>query len=593
MSLSRRVLVVAFSAFCLWGFTVSAKPKVAMAVYHFNLQYVAGDQRIERRIVRESIIPLLDFYEAHPNYKGDFEIQGWALEVIQEEFPEVIERLRALINSGQLELVVAHYSDQLFIGYPALDLQRSVELSDRVLKKLNLKRSRVFFAQELQWSPALASALQGKYDVVVTSGDPYGYYRSAAMPLEWFEYAGKRMLVLLGGGEKSLKCCQWAWAFFDDGEVFSTRDYMSDFYRVPEWEKQHVDRFKKLEREGYRFVTVSEFVALLKERGYKIPTMPYVPEGTWNMSAGGPYNWLGKQGGGAETDGPTRARNFRARNWVLTAETLVKKVIDRLQGPRAFIEKVLELAWQHLLLGEVSDSSGWSPFPIEVRYTDEECTVAEQGARVLIEQVLSTTGLDTGCVFVDLKSGEVTPARASTSHPQAECAASPTPVKVRAASYEIQVEKFSKDLYRLRITARRPRDGQVEFVFPLTGRVHYYSPPLGEDSLVSVPTDLKHDPILSLANGLFTLGNGWNLIKDNTVEHLAGTWRYKSNELVFREGLREDVPTAEMVFYLYRGTPQEALARANRLNVWPRIRVCVSNGQILLHRLGLEEIGQQ
>ena len=585
----RRFSLLVLAVASLLAIEAQAKPKVAMAVYHFNLQYVAGDQRIERRIVRESIIPLLDFYEAHPNYKGDFEIQGWALEVIQEEFPQVIERLRALINNGQLELVVAHYSDQLFIGYPAIDLQRSVELSDKVLKKLNLKRSRVFFAQELQWSPALASALQGKYDVVVTSGDPYGYYRSNAMPLEWFEYAGKRMLVLLGGGKKDLKCCRWDWAFFDDGEVFSTRDYMSDFYRVPEWEKQHVDKFKRLENEGYRFVTVTEFVELLKKRGYKIPVIPYLPEGTWNMSAGGPYNWLGKQGGGAETDGPTRARHFQARNWVLTAQTLVKKVIDRLQEPRAFIMKVLELAWQHLLLGEVSDSSGWSPFPIEVRYTDEECTVAEQGARTLIEEILKATHRDTGSVLVDIQTGEVKSATKPACTPQGQVSYPPVPILALGASYSITARKFSDKLYRVEITVTRPEDGQIEIAFPLSGKVHYYSPPLGEDSLVTVPTDLKHDPILSLVNGLFTLGNGWNLIKDNTVEHLAGTWRYKTNELVFREGLRSDVPAAKMAFYLHRGTPEEGLKLANRLNVWPLVRVRLENGQVLLHRLGLEE----
>ncbi len=566
----------------------NAKPKYAMAVYHFNLQYVAGDQRIERRIVRESIEPLLAFYDQHPNYKGDFEIQAWALEVIQEEFPKVLDHLRELINKGQLELVVAHYSDQFFIGYPALDMQRSVELSDKVLKKLNLKRSRVFFAQEIQFSPAIASALHGKYDVVVTSSNPYSYYRSDGMPLEEFSYAGKKMLILLGGGKKNLRCCRWDWAFFDDGEVFSTRDYGSNFYRVPDWEKKNIDKFLRLEKEGYRFVTVSEFVKILKKNSYKPPQMAYIPEGTWNMGAGGPYNWLGKQGSGNEKDGLTRARNFIARGWVLVAETLAKWA-EKLGTSSPLLRSILRMSWKHLLLGEVSDSSGWSPLPIEVRYTDEECAIAEQGAAVLVKEILHGAKLSGKSVLVDLKTGSVTPEESVPEVPAVQVDYPPVPLEVRAKSYKISVKKFLPSLYRVDVFGARPVDGMVEIAFPLVGKTHFYSAPMGEDSLVAIPTDLKHDPILSLSNGLFTLGNGWNLIKDNYVEHLAGTWEYKSNRLVFREGVRKDLPGTTMAFYLYKAPPRQGLRVANRLNVWPLYRVKVENGTVLPNRVMPEE----
>jgi len=586
----RRLLYLVTIFFGIFVFTMqtNAKPKYAMAVYHFNLQYVAGDQRIERRIVRESIKPLLNFYDQHPNYKGDFEIQAWALEVIQEEFPDVLEHLRRLINNGQLELVVAHYSDQFFVGYPAIDMQRSVEMSDAVLKKLDLKRSRVFIAQEIQYSPAIAFALYRQYDVVVTSSNPYGYYRSGEMPLEEFEYAGKKMLILLGGGKKNLRCCKWDWAFFDDGEVFSTRDYASDFYRVPEWEKKHIDRFKRMEKEGYTFVSVSEFVNILKRKNYKIPKMAYIPEGTWNMGAGGPYNWLGKQGSGNEKDGLTRARNFIARGWVLVAETL-SKLAEKLGANNALIRSVLRLSWKHLLLGEVSDSSGWSPLPIEVRYTDEECAIAEQGSGVLIKEVLNAAKMSDQTVRVDLKTGVVEPEEGVSKAVPVAVDYSPVPVEVRAEKYTIAVQKFGENLYKLEINARRPSDGMVKIAFPLKGTLHYYSAPMGEDSLVAVPENLNHDPILSLSNGLFTLGNGWNLIKDNYVEHLAGTWDYKTNRLVFREGVRKDLPGTKMSFYLYRATPKDALQMANRLNVWPVYRIQIQNGTVLLNRILPEE----
>ena len=128
--------------------------KYAIGLFHFNFQYVAGDYRIERRIVRESLFPVLQFFDRHPEYRSDIEMQGYGIEVLATEHPDVFALLKKLVRRGQIELVVAHYSDQLFIGYPAEDLQRSIALSDSILVRYGIQRSSVFFGQEFQWSPA-------------------------------------------------------------------------------------------------------------------------------------------------------------------------------------------------------------------------------------------------------------------------------------------------------------------------------------------------------------------------------------------------------------------------------------------------------
>ena len=93
--------------------SLQAKPKYAVGLFHFNLQYVAGDYRIENRIIRESLYPVLQFFERHPAYKADIEIQGYAIEVLAEEHPEVLALLKKLVEQDQIELVIAHYSDQI------------------------------------------------------------------------------------------------------------------------------------------------------------------------------------------------------------------------------------------------------------------------------------------------------------------------------------------------------------------------------------------------------------------------------------------------------------------------------------------------
>ncbi len=57
---------------------------------------------------------------------------------------------------------------------------------------------------------------------------------------------------LIGGGAKDLPGLAWRIAFLDDGEEFNTKDYNSDFYRVPAQEKENMDNYKKLLAEGYR-----------------------------------------------------------------------------------------------------------------------------------------------------------------------------------------------------------------------------------------------------------------------------------------------------------------------------------------------------
>lgn len=567
-----KILLLLFIAFSL---TIAAPKKYALALYHFNLQYVAGDHEIEKRIIEESIIPLFDFYENHPEYKGDFEIQAWALEVMDEQYKPELERLRTLINNGQLDLIVVHYSDQLFIGYPALDMQRSVEISDKILDELNLERTRIFLGQEIQYTAGLISALNDDFDVISLSGNPYGYYLSNAMPLMKESYGGKEMLVFPGGGKKDLGFLQWDWAFFDDGEVFSTKDYRSDFYRVPEWEKANMDKFKKMAEDGYEFVTISEFVDILLSHNYEPPEMDYLPEGTWNMGGGGPYNWMGKQRSGNEKDGLTRARNFITRGEVMVAE----KVLEKSGKTSPELEAILELAWKHLLLSEVSDASGWSPWPIEVEYTDLHADTAE----ALSKEIISALIRPNSSFFVDTKRARFNyryKKRGITPLTNA-----PVPIHINGTDHSLNVEQIYHDLIKVSISVTPNEDQSAEIQFSLEGKDHFYSAPMGEETLFKIPTDLRNDPILSLSNGLFSLGNGWNLIKDNYIEHIAATWDYDANTLTFREELRHDIPSMNMDFYLVKGSPKKALRIANRINTWPLYQVSKDAKDVTLTRM--------
>lgn len=563
---------------------IHAKEKYAIGMFHYNFQYVAGDYRIESRIVKESLYPALQFFDVHPQYKADFEFQGYAIETMAEEFPEVLELLKKLINRNQIELVIAHYSDQFFIAYPALDLQKSIEISDKILKKYGMKRSRIFFGQEIQYSPGLAYALKGTHDVVVTSSDPHGYYRGATQPLVNVKYGDDAILGLIGAGNKHLKNLDWEWSFLDDGEVFNTTDYNSDFYRVPEQEKKSIDHFKKLEAEGYEFVTMSEFVDILKkDKDYTIDDYPFIPEGTWNMSVCGPFMWMGRQRSGVETDGITRALSYELRGEILVAEKLI--AYAKSQGKDVTsLQKWVDKAWIHLLLSEVSDSSGWSPWLVEVQYTANEVA----NARALLKKIFNALSgmilLDGKNMTVDTKSGEVLSPE-NTWVADAPEAYLPIPFYVRAASYDARIRMVEENLYQLDITCERPKDGVVEIAFDTSDGDLSYSAGVGEETIVKIPTDLKHDPALALSNGFLYLGNGFTVIKDCSVEHIAATWRQSEKRVVFREELNDHNPGMKMRFYIFKGSQEKGHQLANRLNTWPIFNVSKMGDKLEVNKI--------
>ncbi len=566
----------------------TAQEKYAIGMFHFNLQYVAGDYKIENRIIRESVYPVLQFFEKNPQYKSDIEIQGYAIEVFAEEHPEVLALLKKLVNRGQIELVIAHYSDQFFIGYPALDLQKSIEINDQILEKYGIKRSRVFFGQEIQWTPAYASVLKGKYDLVVTSSDPHSYYRNETLPLVNIHYGNDQILGLIDS-KKELNGLTWDYAFLDDGEVFNSLDYRSNFYRVPAQEKESIDRFKKLEKEGYKFVTMTELAKKIKNlKGYQIPDYPFVPEGTWNMSVCGPFMWMGRQRSGVETDGITRALSYKLRSVVLLAERLVEfaasKGIDVTE-----LKKMLEEAWRHLLLSEVSDSSGWTPWLVEVQYTASEVANAQKIIKELMDKLKAILPLDNKNYRVNTKSGEVTPeVLQKVNTPNASIF--PVPFAIRADKVTSNVKQINENLYSLEIKCGRPADGTVEIIFDTAANGLFYSAGAGEETAVEIPTDLKHDPAFTLSNGFIYLGNGYSLVKDCSVEHLAATWKMKEQKLFFREELNEDNMEMNMRFYLIKGDVNKGLELGNQLNTWPSFSINISNNKLNYEKIMPESL---
>ena len=151
---------------------------------------------------------------------------------------------------------------------------------------------------------------------------------------------------------------------------------------------------------------------------------------------------------------------------------------------------------------------------------------------------------------------------------------------IRASSYNARVKKLNDNVYVFDVEAFRPVDGAVEITFNTAKDGLFYSAGAGEHVAVEIPTDLKHDPAFALSNGFIYLGDGYSLVKDCSVEHIAATWKQKEQKLVFRQELNKKNPKMNMRFYIVKGDVNAGLKFGNELNTWPSYYVSYKGDEL-------------
>lgn len=167
--------------------------KFAMSLFHFNIEYVIGgldwqnkdgshtyflddiknkgwdNARVEDFIVLESLLPMLEMYDKHPDWGVDIEMQAYMVEVMAQRHPTTLALLRKLAQRGQVELISFHYAAQLFLAFPKADLHRSLQRVREVFAQNCLPLSGVVFNQEGQ-------AGEGRQKMLLEEGYKIGLF---------------------------------------------------------------------------------------------------------------------------------------------------------------------------------------------------------------------------------------------------------------------------------------------------------------------------------------------------------------------------------------------------------------------------------
>ena len=599
----------------------ASQTRFALSLYHFNVEYVIGglevtdedgveqtvadwpeaagwdNDRVEDWIIVETLAPILALYEAHPGWRVDIEMQAYMVEVMAARHPALLEQLRRLAQSGQVELISFHYADQLFLAYPREDLARSIVRTREVFAEHCLPLSGVVFNQEGQ-------AGEGRQEMLVASGYEIGVfpknlfrYVHGEAP-RWPVYESRGGYLIVGpGGVDPASGVEVAWDFFDDGELRAVPEginpYMAflagaDPDRVADLEAELTAR----EAAGYKLTTISDYVRQIVAQGIEVKPAPPLLDGTWQPpSTESIHRWLGGRSQAfpeAEEDNHVRTGNARARVQVAAAQVLVDHARD--QGLDVTVEDVaMRELWQSLWHAQVSDCSGVNPWRGEVLYGLRMNAWLLDATAELRAGLFGRLGYD-GRVAVSLEHRTVTPLPDDLSWPEPQPPSLAPPFDVaspvvradgRAVSLSwtgsgpewiLTVDVGAAD-------ATLPCDGcdlrLVSVAFPIAQEVIEYSPGLIEDEVVAHPFDafdfLQGEAYLPLANGLIGLGGGRYVIKDTRTCHIAARVAPGSPTIDFIDASIPADQAASWRFHVLDATQADALAAANRLNTHPDV----------------------
>jgi len=571
------------------SFLLFQENNFCLSLYHFNIQYVPGGlegyfktifnidipeielnhEEVEERIIKESFEPLLDIYLQNPSWGADIELQGYMIEVMKNRFPEVLSKLKILVERDQIDLISIHYSDQLFLAYPIEDMEWSLKINEEIIKSAGLKLSPVIFAQEGQTGEGVFKFLKNYgYKILIVPAGLFEFLHGITdvKPI----YSIDDGYALIGGrdveGEIKVK-----WTFFDDGELAVTGGanpyFGTEFKKNEDAIKEIVSKLKSLEVAGCRISKISTFVEEITSI-YSPPKIPSLIDGTWHPERSlNMFRWMGGEGEFAtqidEKDNEVLTKNYKASLLVRAAEILIN------EKGRFELSSKLEEAKKKLLLAEVSDSTGWNPWTNEINYSLENAEIAEKLAKEIIKEIGES-------FYISLKER-----KSINSYKELKIREEkfPVPYTVWAEGYTYKTmeRKYEGiDAWKIEVyffpDERTKRDFRsIKITFPLFEKIIEYTPALSREVVSCNGDDFSFKRIgLSLYNGLTGIGNGYYIIKDINTVHLAGIIDFENNVLEFIDET-EDEPEF-FAFILFKGDKENALSLAEGTNNYPVLK---------------------
>jgi hypothetical protein len=567
--------------------------KLSVGLFHFNVQWHAGDLPSYHRYCAESVGPLLRALCRHPSWRVSIEFAGTCLGFLKEHYPDQFGMLQQLIAKDQIELISSLYTPALWPAFPGRDLERSVRLNREHLRRLDLPSSRIFTAQEAFFGEGLRT-LSEYFDAAVCKDDQIGYFtrESPISPIYRLGQlkvlvASNHLLKEIGSyyerrPQEELRlppdhvdylhrtrennrgkhtpaatgACgdfHWKWYHFGDGNHYSVIYTPTEWrsYRADDVWASHIESMLcSYEEDGFQFGTVSDLLSALET--YPAQEIDGVIEGGWNTSVSrGALQWMGHCANSWEDDLGILSYVYRIRSLLAQCEDAAKSA-SIYDDP--WIASAIDRAWAAVLAAQSSDPLGWYPSRSEVRSGIDAANTAYAETQNAIERV-RMAGVP---VEPSFRLGEL------------------DPISVESAFVEIGTVNLRGTLS---VFAMGPAHQVVYFYGYAQGVPCGLTFGFSLDYIQYCPSGLERTAacwgierfplpllVLPLANGLLALKQGIFLIKDAGTCHLAVQVDGEAHRASFFVEGHAPSTFFTWRFVLYKGGLQEAIELANRIN---------------------------
>ncbi|MBR2741695.1 glycoside hydrolase family 57 protein [Candidatus Saccharibacteria bacterium] len=134
-----------------------------------------SNERIFRKVADKSYRPMLALLEknikSHPNFKFSLSITGTWLDQAEKWAPELIEQIKYMVSTGQVEIIGETYYHSLAFFYDETEFDAQVDLHAQKIKSLFGVSPQIFRNTELAYNDKLAKWAEDKgYKGILAEG---------------------------------------------------------------------------------------------------------------------------------------------------------------------------------------------------------------------------------------------------------------------------------------------------------------------------------------------------------------------------------------------------------------------------------------
>ena len=171
----------------LWNVSLMPQPESSFqVVLMMHAHQPSGNfQHVFEESYQNSYNAFLSLIEKHPQIRVALHYSGPLLLWIEKNHPEYFVRLRALVGSGQVELIGGGFYEPILISIPEADRYEQItRLADYVEKHFGKRPTGAWLAERV-WEPQLPSSLAGA-NVAYTLVDDLPFLAAGFEPQELF-----------------------------------------------------------------------------------------------------------------------------------------------------------------------------------------------------------------------------------------------------------------------------------------------------------------------------------------------------------------------------------------------------------------------